>query len=128
LTLDIGEGEFLWYRHLEDNSGGISGIIIKQLLSGDQVPGDFNEDGVIDVADFTILAGHFNQAGRFADGDMNFSGHIDLEDFVRFRTAFEDSQGPAAAVPEPTSTVLALLMSFGIVPFIRRRRSPRNSS
>jgi hypothetical protein len=29
LSLEIAEGEFLWYRHLEDNSGGISGLIIR---------------------------------------------------------------------------------------------------
>ena len=28
-SVGIGEGDFLWYRHLEDNSGGISGIIIR---------------------------------------------------------------------------------------------------
>lgn len=28
-VLEIGEGQHLWYRHLEDNSGGISGIIIR---------------------------------------------------------------------------------------------------
>lgn len=34
LSLEIGEGEFLWYRHLEDNSGGISGMIIREVGGG----------------------------------------------------------------------------------------------
>ena len=31
LSLDVGVGETLWYRHLEDNSGGISGMIINPI-------------------------------------------------------------------------------------------------
>ena len=29
VTVTVGEGETLWYKHLEDNSGGISGMIIQ---------------------------------------------------------------------------------------------------
>ena len=31
----VSAGETLWYKHLEDNSGGISGMIIRQLGAGD---------------------------------------------------------------------------------------------
>jgi len=30
VTVTVGEGETLWYKHLEDNSGGISGMIIQK--------------------------------------------------------------------------------------------------
>ncbi|MBL6844594.1 MAG: hypothetical protein ISQ73_14225, partial [Verrucomicrobiae bacterium] len=33
VTVTVGEGETLWYKHLEDNSGGISGMII-QMAGG----------------------------------------------------------------------------------------------
>ena len=31
LTLEVGEGDFLWYRHLEDGSGGISALVIRSV-------------------------------------------------------------------------------------------------
>ncbi len=31
LNLTIGAGDILWYRHLEDGSGGLSGIIINPV-------------------------------------------------------------------------------------------------
>lgn len=31
VTVDIGAGDTLWYRHLEDNTGGISGMIINPV-------------------------------------------------------------------------------------------------
>ncbi|MFC1757440.1 PEP-CTERM sorting domain-containing protein [Planctomycetota bacterium] len=31
LSLAVGAGDVLWYQHLEDNSGGISGMIINQV-------------------------------------------------------------------------------------------------
>ena len=34
VTLEIAEGDYLWYRHLEDNSGGIAGIIIRSQEGG----------------------------------------------------------------------------------------------
>ncbi len=122
LELNIGEGQFLWYRHLEDNSGGISGIIIRQLRGIDTVPGDFNADGAVDTADFQILADHFNSEGEFSDGDVNFSGVVDLADFLEFRGLF-DSQAPqAATVPEPASGLVGLLASWALVCAARRRR------
>ncbi|MDB4808380.1 PA14 domain-containing protein [Verrucomicrobiales bacterium] len=34
VEVSVSKGEPLWYKHLEDNSGGISGIIIRQTSSG----------------------------------------------------------------------------------------------
>jgi hypothetical protein len=50
VTVTIRSGEALWYKHLEDNSGGISGMIIRQTnASGSQA----------------FLAGAFGSAGGF---------------------------------------------------------------
>ncbi len=32
ITVDISEGDYLWYAHMEDNSGGISGMIIRAVV------------------------------------------------------------------------------------------------
>jgi len=70
--------------------------------------GDFNADGVIDSADFNILADNFLVGNTHATGDINFSQNVDLQDFVEFVAAF-DQANAGAAVPEPSSVVLVLL-------------------
>ena len=40
-AFEIKAGDYLWYAHMEDNSGGISGMIIRQTSAGG-VAGDFN--------------------------------------------------------------------------------------
>jgi hypothetical protein len=71
--------------------------------------GDFNDDGVVDTADYEILTSNFNTRGGFEVGDCTFDGRIDLKDFLEFRVAFAAAQQGVAAVPEPTAACLAVL-------------------
>ena len=43
-TLDIGEGDNLWFAYMEDNSGGISGMIIRALAAPQSNQGTFKMD------------------------------------------------------------------------------------
>lgn len=85
------------------------------------VPGDFNRDGSVDVADFEILASNFEEGKLWSQGDINFDGDVTLQDFVEFTAAF-NSAGGAAAVPEPSSLALLLL---GLTAFVLRRWQTR---
>jgi len=38
VTVDIKAGEYLWFAEMEDNSGGISGMIIRGITSSSSVP------------------------------------------------------------------------------------------
>jgi len=89
-------------------------------------PGDFNSDGVVDLADFTILVENFHTTGAtFAQGDNNFSGTVDLADFLAFRKLFVANNPAAAAVPEPSAWLLAILGFIGLTRCgVRGRRSP----
>ncbi len=55
IAVDIRGGQYLWYAHMEDNSGGISGIIIRQTmaLEGGAAlqPGDADRDLDFDQLD-----------------------------------------------------------------------------
>ena len=88
----------------------------------DYVLGDFDGNGVVELADFAILADNFNQPGAHLNGDINFNGHVNLEDFSMFRRVFA-AQGAAnaAAVPEPSSRLLMQCIGFAF-PVLRRRR------
>jgi hypothetical protein len=87
------------------------------------VAGDFNGDGVVDLADFEILTSNFNQPGDATTGDMNFSRTVDLADFNLFREAFSESgAGAAASVPEPSAMLLGLLGAAFVGSVCRRSR------
>ena len=83
--------------------------------------GDFNEDGVIDIADFGIMAANFGDAGSISEGDMDFNNTIDLSDFLRFRKLFSEANAGTAAVPEPTT--IGLIAMGGLAMLALRRRA-----
>ena len=78
--------------------------------------GDYNENGIVDAADYVLWRKTLNQsvtAGQNADGNAN--GTIDAPDYDFWRARFGNivpgsgaSLGPSA-VPEPSAIVLALL-------------------
>ncbi len=69
--------------------------------------GDYNDDGTVDLADYDILKANFSTGTTFAEGDGTLDGKVDLDDFVDFVQAFNAGAGNAAAVPEPSSWLLA---------------------
>ncbi len=83
-------------------------------------PGDFNQDGAIDLADFDVMRNNFLDGTTFAEGDMNFDGRVDLRDFSAFRDAFQAANG-AAAVPEPSAWILLALGFLAVLHGLRRR-------
>lgn len=87
-----------------------------------EVQGDFNGDGEVTFADFTILSSNFRNTGtKIADGDANRDGTVDLRDFVIFRSAFAaQAGGEPVSVPEPTGFALLLV---GFVGMCSRRRT-----
>jgi len=74
--------------------------------------GDFNSDGVIDAADFTVWQDNLGLSASALNG--NGSGEVTVvqADYLLWKTNFEalasGSEG-TAAVPEPTTLLLALL-------------------
>jgi hypothetical protein len=81
-------------------------------------PGDFNFDGTVDVADYTVWASAFGSITQLA-ADGNGNGAVDAADYViwreRFAAASASRLSPASAdVPEPASaaTWLGVLIYF----------------
>ncbi len=83
--------------------------------------GDFDANGLLNVADWTILRTnqHANLTGLSADeawrlGDMNGDFRNDFTDFAEFKTMFEEANGAGSfaamlAVPEPAGALLAVV-------------------
>lgn len=80
---------------------------------------DFNNDGIVNGADFLIWQRGFGVGSSHNAGDADDSGTVNAADLVWWKTTFGTSAGMAsfAAVPEASSIVLfgAALLGFGAV-------------
>ena len=109
---------------------GLLGRVVLQFRGGDfTLPGDYNDDGTVDAADYVVWRKTEGQtgAGLAADGDGN--GEVDAGDYALWRAYFgaTAANGPAlssaeplsATVPEPATLTLIILSAFAVS--LRRR-------
>lgn len=109
------------------------------ILARSTYLGDATLDGSVGIADFSVLAAHFNGTGRsWHQGDFSFDGTTDIADFALLAANFNralpadatdaagwTARGVEAAsrpVPEPSVGVAAMA---GLAIARRRRRSNR---
>jgi hypothetical protein len=85
------------------------------------LPGDFNGDGAVNAADYTVWRNTLGQTpARPGDGaDIDQSGKIDLGDYTFWKNHYGNSLAGAgaglfagASVPEPTSLSILAIASF----------------
>jgi hypothetical protein len=89
-------------------------------------PGDVDGDDDVDMDDFAIIQGHFQQtvAGR-TEGDLTFDNFVDYRDFRQWKNnapAPVLAEWAALGVPEPSSVALAGLAVAAGVAARRRKR------
>ena len=89
------------------------------------VPGDTNDDRIVDDVDAKVLAGRWGQTGLtggYSVGDFNADGAVDARDAAILAAQWGNHMGgeSAAAVPEPGTIVLLLGMALAALP--RRSR------
>lgn len=90
-----------------------------------RVNGDFNNDGQVDAADFTLYRdNHGSEDDDIADA--NEDGMIDDDDAVIWRMNFDaplelNSLAASNAVPEPASMLLAISAGLALVVAVRKR-------
>jgi hypothetical protein len=83
------------------------------------VPGDFNVDGAVNVADYTVWRNRLGQVESALVADGDFDGDDDDDDYQVWKSAFGFVRGPfpagagaATAVPEPRAATLLLVMAL----------------
>jgi hypothetical protein len=88
----------------------------------DRYAGDFNADGVVDAADYTVWRDALGSMNAAVDVDR--SGVVDAGDYTIWRNQFGLTSGSlaaaAAAVPEPSAMVV-LLLAGGFVTILSGR-------
>jgi hypothetical protein len=95
-------------------------------IAGSRSPGlldgDYNGDGTVGAADYTVWRNSVGQSGAGLAADGNRDGRIDSADYNFWKTSFRVSAGAASArliaVPEPTCAVL-LIVSQALLAFRR---------
>ena len=108
------------------------GLIVVDA-SGVVIPGDYNQDMVVNYADYDVWRAAFGTTPTnvhdAAYGDGNYDGIVDARDYVVWRDHFGQVQSgigsnswySEAAVPEPSSSLL-LSLGLGVVSMCRRVR------
>lgn len=92
------------------------------------LPGDANDNGVVDGGDYTTWADHYLEgAAGFSRGDFNGNGFIDGGDYTLWADNFAPASSLATSpVPEPTTAVLfalgSLVVSIGNFGYWRRAK------
>lgn len=81
--------------------------------------GDFNGDGNVDSADYTILRNNQQVATDYsAQAELTNDGFVDLDDFRAFKTIFNSSGSGSLAVgnvPEPSNLGLVALLGLSLI-------------
>jgi uncharacterized lipoprotein YddW (UPF0748 family) len=89
------------YRCVVTNGNG-DAISDGAILSAAAAPGDFDQDGDVDLQDFGHFQGCFNgpnatpAQSQCSDSDMDHDTDVDLSDFVEFQSCFNGPNRPPA--------------------------------
>jgi hypothetical protein len=100
------------------------------ISDGNKLRGDADFSGDVQFPDFVILANNFGLDGKkWSEGDFNANGDVQFPDFVILANNFGLSAAAAAAVPEPTALMSAVVALASLLIFPRPcRRKSRSSS
>jgi hypothetical protein len=92
-------------------------------------PGDVNEDGATNLADYTIIKTNFFLAtgATRVMGDLTLDGRVDLSDYSIWRNNVPAAIAAQAGVPEPASVALALGAAAMLASWARRARRGKES-
>jgi hypothetical protein len=91
------------------------------------VPGDYNDNGVVDAADYVLWRGSEGDTGEGLQADSNNDNVINEADYTEWRRLFGNDRGDGhhhpsggRAIPEPASMVLTV--AGALLLFTGRRR------
>ena len=91
--------------------------------------GDYNQNGVVDAADYTVWRDTLGQSGESLAADGNSNGSVEAADYVVWKSHFGETVGDigggSSAVPEPSAWTLAAIAVCASQFMTRRIALPR---
>jgi len=105
-------------------SNGGDGYLNSLKLVATDAPvtiGDFNGDGLVNAADYTVWRDNLNGNESVLGGAGDGSGVVDAGDYTLWKNNYGGGASLAVAVPEPLTTML-LLAALGSVAAVTGRR------
>ncbi|TWT37407.1 hypothetical protein KOR34_23570 [Posidoniimonas corsicana] len=84
--------------------------------------GDFNDDGAVDAADYTVWRDSLGQRGDGLPADANSSGRVDYADLDLWRENYGQASAGAAAASAPEPAALACCTAAAAGLLCRRQR------
>ncbi len=97
-------------------SNGADGYLNALKLVASEAPvaaGDFNGDGLVDAADYTVWRDNLNGNESALGGAGDGSGTVDAGDYALWASSYSGSASLATAVPEPVGTLMLILALGG---------------
>jgi len=100
-----------------DSATGPHDVTVLSVLA-DPPPGDATRDGIVDGADYTIWADHYNSPGTWDEGDFSGDNWVNGADY----TIWADNYSGEDAIAEPLTVIFVAVGAVGL--FRRRSRVP----
>jgi formylglycine-generating enzyme required for sulfatase activity len=101
------------YRSSDGASAGAELGFRVATVAASSLIGDYNGDGVVDAADYTVWRDHLGQSFVLQNRDSANTGPISMADYTSWETNFGNHAGSGsmgnAAVPEPGTAALAVV-------------------
>ena len=86
--------------------------------------GDANLDGVVNGADLNTVLSNYNKTGMYwSQGDFNYDGTVNGADLNMVLSNYNQSVSVGAAVPEPSTLLLAAAGLAGLLAYAWRKRN-----
>jgi hypothetical protein len=106
---------------------GLNSIITGEVKFVDSfagLQGDFNNDGIVNLADYTVWRDNLGAANEGAlNGNGSNSGGVDAADYALWKTHFGATSGSVSALTSAVPEPAALMLLAMVVPFALLRRS-----
>jgi hypothetical protein len=108
--------EFSFLLMGDEEGEGTPGVVLYEAFTGG-VPGDYNGNGVVDAADYTVWRDNLGNQNFTLPNEVETPGTVTQEDYTAWKSRFGNSAGSgsgagasqASAVPEPTTWVLLIV-------------------
>lgn len=114
-------GEIAFTVIFTDGTWGV--FVSNEVATGESLPGDFNNDGTVDLADYTVWRNNLGATGTGLAADGNGDSVVDAADYLVWKEHFgqsaSGSAGAITTVPEPGAVLLLCTLALAVLGLAR---------